>query len=127
MRELTQTIPDADALLTMEPEVLGAKILFLLRRRLGQEQKWHAGNLFRELWHNTFVPGVQHPYPQTRMEQINLAIAEAWSWLLAQGLLVSDPSSGGDWVMLSRRALKFQDEQAIAIFSVARMLRKEIL
>ena len=33
MYELSQTIPDAKVLLAMEPEELGAKILFVLRKR----------------------------------------------------------------------------------------------
>lgn len=127
MRELTQTIPDADALLTMEPEVLGAKMLFLLRKRASHTgEKFHAGNLNQELWHNSNLAGVAHPYSQSRRDQVDLAIAEAWQWLIAQGFLVPIANSG-DWVVLSRRALKFQDEQAVAIFSVARMLRKEVL
>lgn len=127
MRELTQIIPDVDALLTMEPEVLGAKMLFLLRKRASHSgEKFHAGNLNGELWHNSNLPGVAHPYSQSRRDQIDLAIAEAWHWLIAQGLLVPVAHSS-DWVVLSRRALKFQDEQAVAIFSVARMLRKEVL
>ena len=127
MLELTQMIPDADALLTMEPEVLGAKMLFLLRKRLNREQKFHAGNLSNELWHNSLLLGVQSPYAQAQREHIDLAIAEAWQWLVAQGLLVPVACYGGDWVVLSRRALKFQDEQEVATFSVARMLRKEVL
>jgi uncharacterized protein (TIGR02391 family) len=127
MRELTQILPDADALLTMEPEVLGAKMLFLLRKRVNaNEHKFHSGNLNSELWHNTNLPGVSHPYPQSKRDQIDLAIAEAWHWLIAQGLLVPVAHSS-DWVVLTRRALKFQDEQAVATFSVARMLRKEVL
>ena len=35
MHELTQIIPDAEVLLALEPEELGAKLLFLLRKRGG--------------------------------------------------------------------------------------------
>ena len=72
------------------------------------------------------MPGVTHPYQQSQRDKIDLAISEAWHWLIAQDLLVPVADSS-DWVVLSRRALKFQDEQAVATFSVARMLRKEIL
>jgi hypothetical protein len=127
MQELTQLIPDADALLTMEPEVLGAKMLFVLRKRLSNhEQKFHAGNLSMELWRQSHVPGATHAYQPSLRDQVDLAIAEAWHWLIAQGLLVPVAHSS-DWVVLTRRALKFQDEQAVATFSVARMLRKEVL
>jgi hypothetical protein len=119
MRELTHTIPDVDAPLTMEPEVLGAKMLFLLRKRASHSgENFHAGNLNGELRHNSNTPGVAHAYSESRRDQVDLAIAEAWQWLIAQGFLVPVAHSG-DWVVLSRRALKFQDEQDVAIFSVA--------
>ncbi len=34
MHELRKAIPDADTLLALEPEELGAKILLLLRKRM---------------------------------------------------------------------------------------------
>ena len=37
MHELTQVIRDPDVLLALEPEELGAKLLFLLRESLSQE------------------------------------------------------------------------------------------
>jgi hypothetical protein len=77
------------------------------------------------------VPGNQPPYPLERKEeinQINLAISEAWGWLVAQSLLVRNPSPGSsDSFSLGRRALKFQDQSQFASFSVSRMLRKESL
>lgn len=43
MRELIEAIPDPNALLELEPEELGAKMLFLIRAR--RETKFHPGNL----------------------------------------------------------------------------------
>jgi hypothetical protein len=45
LRELFAAIPDPDALLELEPEELGAKMLFLLRAR--REEKFHPGSLLR--------------------------------------------------------------------------------
>jgi uncharacterized protein (TIGR02391 family) len=60
--------------------------------------------------------------------EINLAIAEAWGWMIAQSLLVPTGSHGAsDSYVLGRRALKFQDESEFASFSVSRMLPKESL
>ena len=51
MYELTRTIPDATVLLAMEPEELGAKILFLLRKRSKQpHESFLLSNLVGELW-----------------------------------------------------------------------------
>ena len=48
MRELVEAIPDVDVLLALEPEELGAKILFLLRKRHDRGQ-FHPGNMQLEL------------------------------------------------------------------------------
>jgi uncharacterized protein (TIGR02391 family) len=133
MREIASAIPDADVLLSLEPEILGARLLFLLRRKSeaghDAQPQFLLSNMIAELWHNAFVPGHQHPYHESRRDQINLAIAEAWAWLVAQGLLVPTPegSGGNDWRVMSRRAIKFEDEAELANFSVSRMLRKEVL
>lgn len=59
---------------------------------------------------------------------IDLALAEAWAWLVGQGLLVPAPGVGGsDGRVLSRRARRFEDETEFARYSVARMLPKESL
>src|SRR5208337_1094884 len=73
--------------------------------------------------------GQQPTYPQGLQEEINLALAEAWAWLVAQGLLVPAPASSGglEWRVLSRRAPRFEDESEFARYAVARMLPKEAL
>jgi hypothetical protein len=41
MHELFQQYPDPDDLLAMEPEELGARLLFLVRDRLSREPRGH--------------------------------------------------------------------------------------
>ena len=48
MRELPAAIPDVDVLLGLEPEELGAKLLFLIRGR--REHMFHPGGMATELW-----------------------------------------------------------------------------
>ena len=57
MRELLIEIPDAAVLLSLEPEELAAKILFLLRKRNATITLNH---LESELW---------QPYPSARQAQ----------------------------------------------------------
>jgi uncharacterized protein (TIGR02391 family) len=133
MYELSQSIPDAQVLLAMEPEELGAKILFLLRKRSGNtirpQQPFLFSNLLIELWPQHGMHGQQPPYPRQRQDEIDLALAEAWAWLTAQGLLVPAPASSGglEWRVLSRRARRFEDETAFAQYAAARMLPKDAL
>ena len=101
MYELPRTIPDVQMLLALASEKLAATILFLLKKR--NEAKFHTGNLQRELWGH-FTSG-QPQYPWQRENEINLALAEAWAWLQAQGLIVPDMENGQyGWLQLSRRA-----------------------
>ncbi len=136
MYELTRIIPDAQVLVALEPEELASKILFLLRKRADNairvQQSFLLSNLLGELWPGTYpyMPGQQPPYPQERREEINLALAEAWAWLVAQGLLVPTPegSAGGhDWRVLSRRAHRFEDAAEFIRYAAARKLPKETL
>lgn len=120
MKELATVIPDVKMLLDLTPEELGAKILFLLRRR--SEATFHGSHLDGELWGG-------FPYPPAFKSQVELAITEAFAWLTAQGLIVPDSGSNGrsGWMRLSRRARKMESEADFASFNVGRLLPKEIL
>lgn len=129
MHELTQAIPDADVLLKLEPEELGAKLLFLLRKRSFQRDMFMPGNLNGELWPQSYIPGQQTAYPREKRDAIVLALNEAWAWLEAQGLIVPAPETNGrnGWRVLSRRARRFASEAEFARYTVARMLPREAL
>ncbi len=132
MYELPAAIPDAHMLLALEPEELGAKMLFLLRKRQEKANQtqtdFHLSNLLGELWQRSNLPGQTSPYPGQLQNEINLAISEAWSWLDAQGLLVSTGSHGSSTGrLLSRRAKRFEDENDVANFVVSRLLQKDVL
>jgi uncharacterized protein (TIGR02391 family) len=132
MFELPQVVPDAQALLGLQPEELAGKILFILRKRIEKSrsglQSFILANLLDELWPRNYLPNYQAPFPSELKTEINLAIAEAWGWMIAQSLLVQTGSHGAsDSYMLGRRALKFQDESEFASFTVSRMLPRESL
>lgn len=122
MFELTRAIPDVEVLLALEPEDLGAKLLFLLQRKF-QNKKFDPSNLRLELWQR-LSPTQEPPYPQHRQGEVDLALSEAWAWLEAQGLIVPalDSSGQNGWRFLSRRAQRFQNEAEFAQYAVARML-----
>jgi hypothetical protein len=48
MIQLPEAIPDVDMLLSLAPEELASKLLFLLRKR--NEPTFHTGNMEGELW-----------------------------------------------------------------------------
>ncbi len=100
--------PTPDALLALEPNALGAKILALLCKRGPNQNQgmFHLSNLIGELWLYPTTPGYQSPFPQSQRREIDLAISEAWAWLEREGLLVPAPDTNGQngWRLLGRRA-----------------------
>ena len=124
MSVVVQAIPDVDVFLSLEPEELGAKLLFIAKQHrdmfslIGFEQQiWEAE-----------MRG-QPTYPRNRKAAVALALAEAWAWLEAQGLIVPAPDQGHgtSYRVLSRRARRFQSEAEFANYAVARMLPREAL
>jgi len=128
MKELPQSVPDVQVLLALEPEELGAKLLFLLRKRFGTTMFSPAG-LESEFWEGSHLPNQQQLYPRQERSRIGLALTEAWAWLEAQGLVVpaADTNGRNGWRILSRRARRFESESEFARYAVARMLPKGAL
>ena len=129
MERLAQIIPDAEVLLRLEPEELGAKLLFLLRKTHFQRDMFMPHALNAQLWPQTTLPNQQTAYPREKREAIDIALTEAYAWLEAQGLIVPAPDSNGrnGWRILSRRAKRFESEAEFVRYTVARLLPKEVL
>jgi len=129
MDPISQAIPDAEVLLALEPEELGAKLLFLFRDPAASWPGFHLnlGDRLNELWGHP--QGFPASYPPAKRREIELAILEAWAWLVAQGLLVPAPGNIGssEMLVLSRRATRFQNEAEFAQYAVARMLPQKML
>jgi uncharacterized protein (TIGR02391 family) len=126
MIRLPTEIPDVEVLLALEPEELGAKMLFLIRSRQDAGM-FNLPNMRSEVWSTNLANCAQ--YPQNRKREVDLAIAEALAWLEAQGLVVPAEGMNGQngWRHFSRRALKFQNEAEFVDYSIARRLPKENL
>lgn len=129
MQELAQAIPDVNVLLALEPEELGAKLLFLVRKRKPHRNMFKPSVLNAELWPQSYVPGHQTAYPQEKRNEVDVALTEAWAWLEAQGLVVPAPDTNGGmgWRILSRRTQKMETEAEFASYRIARLLPKELL
>jgi uncharacterized protein (TIGR02391 family) len=108
MYELAQLFPTPEALLALEPDALGAKILSLLCKRPPNQNQgmFLLSGLTGELWPYPTIPSHQSPFPQNKRPEIDLAISEAWAWLEREGLLIpaSDTNGHNGWRVLSRRA-----------------------
>lgn len=128
MSAIVQAIPDVQVLLSLEPEELGAKLLFLIRKSLKFDGDIFDPRSFEREAHEDEMRR-QPGYPRNTLPAVALALTEAWAWLEAQGLIVPAPSQspGSSWRVLSRRAKKFESEAEFTSYTVARMLPREAL
>lgn len=136
---LVEIASSADALLALEPDELGLRLLPLLARPLPMPGMAVSlqGFLAMEFAPIHFVRedrvGSSSPYPSERHQELKNAVAEAWSWLEGQGLLVprlenlrsGDPEFHPTNRRLSRRGLRLAQEPRLA--AAARQLPKDIL
>jgi uncharacterized protein (TIGR02391 family) len=124
--QLTETIPDIDVLLSLSTEDLAAKMLFLLRQR--GDAMFFPASLQNELWEGDISRG-KRPYPAARQAEVEPAVAEAWAWLFAQGLILPAEGTNGNngFRRLSRLARCMESAADFARFKVARLLPREIL
>jgi len=122
---LPEIISDADFLVSMQPEELAGPLLFVLRDHR-QNGLVHLANMSSTMFSDT--PSRLH-YPRSAEPSVMLAIAEAWAWLEAQGLLIPDPGINGanGFRIFSRRAVTFARPEDVARFAAARKLDKGIL
>ena len=125
MRELLEAVPDVETFLALEPEELGAKLLFIFGRRMAipfqDNGLLNRGNLESELQHVEEF--------RARHHDVALAFTEAWCWLEAQGLLVPAEGMNGanGWRRLSRRAKSFETEADLRPYALVRRLPKDAL
>lgn len=128
MYELPRIIPDHDVLLALEPEELAGIVLKLLRQRLEERPTSTISphNCILEINSDSYNPGVPS-YPREARKAVQLALAEAFAWLGAHALLVPEPGGSGGWMVLSRRAQRFESEEDYAHFVLARRLNRDLL
>lgn len=125
MVTLTTLIPNVDVLVSLAPEELAETVL-----RLAAE---HRQN---NLAHLQFITsqingaaGGDNGYPQNRRNDAELAVSEAWNWLLVQGLLIREPGYNGNngFMVLSRRAQKLLEGGSFKTYARSLSFPKSLL
>lgn len=109
-------IPDPEALLAMAPSEL-AGIILIEMQNLGPKFKEHPGNFTN----TDRVNGYDRKYKN----EACLALMEAWSFLVNEGLLVRDPGNTHDWYVLSRLGRSISTEQDFSSFLQSRLFPKD--
>jgi uncharacterized protein (TIGR02391 family) len=122
MIQLLKLIPDVDMLLGLSPEELGSKLLFLLRER--GERAFYPPGLAQEL-RGDISRGVKG-YPDSKMDEAELAVSEGFAWLTAEGLIL--PAGSNGYYRLSRRGRDIGPTVAdFSGFQTARLLPRKLL
>ena len=135
---LAEIASTADALLALEPDELGLRMLPLFARPapmpgMALSLQSFLGMEFAPVHLIGGYVGNSAPYPPERHHELKDAVAEAWAWLEGQGLIVprlenlrgSGPEFHPTNRRLSRRGLRLAQEPQLAV--AARQLPKDVL
>lgn len=109
-------LPDANALLELEPEELAGVLMEYLNSLTSSDQRQMLNRFNVSLGH-----WVQE-YPQDRQEEMRQALMEAWVWLEREGLLVPRVGTQDGWVTISRRGQKLTTRDQVRRFRQANLL-----
>lgn len=114
MKGLIDYVPDVDVLVRLAPEELGRVLLRLIKDN-SQNGMYHPESALTRIGWPGLSPGLMvEPYPASRVQEIELAVTEAWQWLRINLLVVPPIGTNGEhgWLMLSRRGREIVDDAA---------------
>lgn len=125
MATLISLIPDIDVLISLAPEELAETVLQLAFENK-QNNLAHI-QVITSAIHGT--PGSNSGYPQNRHKDAELAVAEAWNWLVVHGLLIPEPGFNGSngWMLFTRRGLKLLSDNSFKTYARSMAFPKTLL
>lgn len=116
---LPEALPDPELLLSLAPEERASVLLPILKARGRHLSGYNFVNELHQM---------EEVYPRAYVDQVGKAIMEAWTWMIAAGLLAPDPrQSNGDWVFLTRRAEAISNQPAFEALRKASVLPRALL
>jgi len=118
---LSAIFPDPKDLFALEPEEL-AGILVELIPSVSQQ----AGFLIENFMTPMF-PVQGGGYPPAAQGQVAVALAEAFSWLQTQGIIVRNPNQPAAWFLLTRRGQVLKTRTDVEAFRKGRTLPLDLL
>ena len=88
----------------------------------------HSGMFTIDAFLTPLYPPIDpSPYPRGSKTSVIMALAEAMSWLVTQGLIVIDPGQPSPWYRLTRRAADLRTRADVEAFRKGRILPDELL
>ena len=120
MPTLFDLIPDAAVVLAMEPEELAGVVLEMLNAEGGNLPKAvHPANLT-----NAATLG---PFDPEKRDSIGFATAEAWNWLLREGMVAAKPGDQFGWYFVTRRGAQLKTRKDIGDYRKSIELPRSML
>lgn len=113
-------IPDAAALLALEPEELAGVLMEYLNGLPANDQNRL----------NRYNFGLEHTvrdYPAAQRAEISQSLMAAWVWLEREGLLIPKPGEQGEWVVISRRGRQMITRDQVHAYRHANLLPRQQL
>ena len=117
---LHEIAPDAEVLLSLQPEELAGVVLEYLNS-LGPDD---CGQLNR---YNFTLTHTVEGYPRELRKSLLEALAEAWWWLEREGLIAPRPGSDSNWVFITRRGRQLRTAAELLAFNRSNLLPKAML
>jgi uncharacterized protein (TIGR02391 family) len=117
MPGLIDFAPTADKLLEIEPEELGLILLQLVNDLHSPAPRFTVSQFDTPLWNANSLG-----YPYHRRQVVARALAEAWQWLLTQGLIMPDPDQPNGYFCFTRRGARLQSAADIEAYRKADLL-----
>ena len=108
-------------LLALEPEELGGVVLEVIPGVLQNDNF-----SIHDLWAQLSIP-IGSPYQQNVHRPVELALAEALSWLEGQGLIIPDPGQPAGRYTLTRRGKTLRTRADVEAYRKGRILPVELL
>jgi uncharacterized protein (TIGR02391 family) len=131
-RSLSSLVPNAADPLDLEVEELAGVPLTHLNSYEGVSGNsvYQNGRIGHKNFFDTLDRPVNPTFPRAepeygaRQPEVKRALVEAWAWLQSEGFLVMDPSSTGNWFIVSRRAQRLKSREDFDAYRKASMLPK---
>lgn len=120
MATLADLIPDPDSVLALEPDELAGVALELLSSSGENEPSRLHPSSFTH-------PNTIGSYPAPKRGDIALALMEAWSWLLQEGLIAPVPSDTFGWHFITRRGKKIKNREGLVAYRNSVILPRGLL
>ena len=121
MPTLLTTLPRPEDLLALMPEEL-AGILIEIIPGVSQRSGFLISNFMEQLF-----PPHSGGYPPQSQEAIAVALAEALSWLVTQGMIIQNPTQTAGWYLLTRRGRELRSRADLEVFRKGRTLPSDLL